>query len=95
MGRMDYFNNRVFINCPFDAEYHPILNAIVLAIFDCGFIPRYALEEEDASQIRIEKIYSIITSWGHGVAGSNSASPNHITPFFSGVRVFYMLKKIE
>ena len=30
----------VFINCPFDNKYRPILRAIVFAIYDSGFIPR-------------------------------------------------------
>jgi len=99
MGRMDDFNNSVFINCPFDAEYHPILNAIVFAIFDCGFIPRCALEEEDASQIRIEKIYSIIANCKYGIhdisrveIDSNTGLPRFNMPlelgFFLGAKKF-------
>ena len=36
----------MFINCPFDAVYEPLFDAIVFAVYDCGFIARCALEEE-------------------------------------------------
>jgi len=66
MQKSDY-NDNVFINCPFDPDYKPLFDAIVFAVFDCGFIARCALEEEDASQIRIEKIYKIISQCRYGI----------------------------
>ena len=54
------YNENVFINCPFDASYKPLLDAIVFAVFDCGFVARCALEEDDGSQIRVQKIFDII-----------------------------------
>lgn len=54
------YENSVFINCPFDSDYRPLLEAVVFAVYDCGFFPRCALEEEDSSQVRIEKITSMI-----------------------------------
>lgn len=59
MTRLQYASN-VFINCPFDENYGPILDALVFAILDCGFIPRCAMEIIDSSQIRIDKIFNII-----------------------------------
>lgn len=55
------YDDNVFINCPFDAAYKPLLDAIVFAVFDCGFVARCALEEDDGSQIRVQKIFSIIS----------------------------------
>ena len=54
------YENSVFINCPFDSEYWPLFEAIVFAVYDCGFFPRCALEVDDSSQVRIEKITSMI-----------------------------------
>ena len=51
-----HYNDNVFINCPFDLAYKPLLDAIVFAVHDCGFVARCALEEGDASQVRIDKI---------------------------------------
>lgn len=61
------YKENVFINCPFDNKYKNKLNAIIFTIFDCGFYPRCALEEDDSSQIRIEKIYKIIESCQYGI----------------------------
>lgn len=54
------FANSVFINCPFDAEYWSIFEAIVFGILDCGFVPRCALEEADSGAFRLSKIQEII-----------------------------------
>ena len=40
---------------------------MVFAVYDCGFIARCALEEEDASQVRIDKIYDIIEDCRYGI----------------------------
>jgi hypothetical protein len=54
------YDNSVFINCPYDSAYRPLFEAVVFAVYDCGFYPRSALEVEDSSQVRIEKINTII-----------------------------------
>jgi hypothetical protein len=54
------YENSVFINCPFDPDYWPLLEAIAFAVYDCGFYPRCALEVEDSSQVRIEKVTALI-----------------------------------
>lgn len=57
----------MFVNCPFDEEYEPIRNAIVFSIFDCGFQPRSALEDNDAGEVRVEKIQRIIAACKFGI----------------------------
>ena len=59
--------NSVFINCPFDAEYLPIFRSIVFTVAACGFRPRCTLEHDDASQVRIEKIYHLIEQSALGI----------------------------
>ena len=54
------YENSVFINCPFDSEYRPLFEALIFCTYDCGFYPRCALEVDDGSQVRIEKITNII-----------------------------------
>src|SRR5436190_3282167 len=61
------FEYGVFINCPFDAAYRPLFEAIVFAVQDCGYIARCSLEVTDASQVRIERIAGIIASCRFGV----------------------------
>ena len=62
-----HYNDNVFINCPFDSTYKHLFDAMVFTIHDCGFIPRCALEEDDASEVRIDKIYNIIADCRYGI----------------------------
>jgi hypothetical protein len=55
------YNESVFLNCPFDKAYKPLFDAIVFAVFDCLFVARCALEEDDGSEIRVQKIFKIIS----------------------------------
>ncbi|MEM7767026.1 MAG: hypothetical protein AAF253_06010 [Pseudomonadota bacterium] len=50
----------VSINCPFSEDYTPFFRAITLAVADCGFKPRCALEDIDSGEIRLDKIMRII-----------------------------------
>lgn len=61
------YSNNVFINCPFDNTYIDLRNALVFTIFDCGFIPRCALEEEDGGNVRIDKIRQLIKNSKFGI----------------------------
>jgi len=63
----DEFDSRVFINCPLDAQYKPIFEAIVFAVLDCGLDPSCALEIDDASEVRIDKIFNIIAECKYGI----------------------------
>ncbi|HUF12994.1 MAG TPA: hypothetical protein VMN78_07845 [Longimicrobiales bacterium] len=60
-------NLDVFINCPFDDDYRPIMQAVVFAVHDCGFVARSALETSDGSQVRIDKIYDLIRDCRFGI----------------------------
>ena len=62
-----HYNDNIFLNCPFDPAYKELFDAMVFAVHDCGFISRCALEEEDASQVRIDKIYNIIADCRYGI----------------------------
>ena len=57
----------VFINCPFDRAYKPLFEALVFVIVRCGFRARCALEIDDASQVRIDKIFRIIEECRFGL----------------------------
>ena len=66
MAKLSY-DDQVFINCPFDGEYRPMFEALVFAVHDCGFVARCALELEDGSQVRIDKIEQIIKACRLGI----------------------------
>lgn len=54
------FNESVFINCPFDEEFEPILQAILFCVIYLGFQPRIATESNDSSAVRLDKIRTLI-----------------------------------
>lgn len=61
------FHKSVFLNVPFDRPYKRLFEAAVFAIYDCGFIARSALEDEDSSIPRVEKIYKLIQESKYGI----------------------------
>lgn len=54
------FHKNVFINCPFDDDYRPLLRPLLFTIAYLGFKPRIALEEFDSGTPRIQKILGLI-----------------------------------
>ncbi len=78
MARSDYTKG-VFLNCPFDNEYAPLFQAITFAVFDCGFRPRCALEVDDASEVRFEKIARIIAECKFGIHDVCRTQPDALT----------------
>lgn len=57
----------VFINCPFDNDYRALLRTLVFTIRVSGFIPRCALEADNAVEIRVLKILRIINECAFGI----------------------------
>jgi hypothetical protein len=53
-------NKQVFINCPFSKDYSQFMRAIIFAVKYCGFEPRSALETDDNSKNRFDKICELI-----------------------------------
>lgn len=66
MKTIDY-EGSVFINCPFDDAYKPILRAIIFTVMRCGFIPRSALEKDNGLQNRLDKIQEVIAGCQYGI----------------------------
>jgi hypothetical protein len=61
------FDDSVFLNVPFDQRYQKIFDALVFAVRDCGFVARCALESEDSSVVRVQKIFDLIRECRHGI----------------------------
>jgi hypothetical protein len=66
----------VFINCPFDRGYQIFFNAIVFVVIRSGFHPRCALETDDASENRFEKICAIIGKCRYGIHDISRTEPD-------------------
>ena len=56
------FDKNVFINCPFDARYAPILQGILFCLIRFGLNPRIATERSDSGESRIDKILELVES---------------------------------
>lgn len=59
-SQVSTFENSVFINCPFDPEFEPLLRSILFTIVSFNFYPKIASERSDSAEQRIEKISSFI-----------------------------------
>ncbi|MEJ7821511.1 MAG: hypothetical protein WKF85_04275 [Chitinophagaceae bacterium] len=57
----------VFINCPFDKEYQKILNALIYCVYRCGFCPITASIEDNALDLRLNKIFECINQSKYGI----------------------------
>jgi len=60
MNLNNNFSKNVFINCPFDDKFIPLLRSILFTIIYLGFNPRIALERFDSGEARINKIIDLI-----------------------------------
>lgn len=56
------FEKSVFINCPFDEDYDPILQAILFCVLYLGFSPRISRERTNSAEVRVDNIRSLIES---------------------------------
>ncbi|MBL4694664.1 hypothetical protein JKY72_04820 [Candidatus Gracilibacteria bacterium] len=63
----DNFSTSVFINCPYDPEYLPLMRALIFVIVYCGFTPRLAAERTDSGETRFDKIMELIEACQYSI----------------------------
>jgi hypothetical protein len=80
-----HYDDNVFVNCPFDKNYEPILYSIIFAVHDCGYSARTALDSDDGSEVRITKIQELIRLCRYGIHDISriEVSPNSGLPRFN------------
>lgn len=61
------FEKNVFVNCPFDPQYLPLLRSLLFTIIYLRLKPRIALEAMDAGQARLDKIVGLIADSKFGI----------------------------
>jgi len=54
------FETNVFINCPFDEKYFPLLLPLLFTVIYLRLKPRIALEAIDSGELRLTKIVELI-----------------------------------
>lgn len=89
------FDNRVFINCPFDSVYTEIFRASIYTIIACGFRPVSALENNDGGT-RLDKLLRLIKSCKYSIhdismveLDKDSNLPRFNMPFEMGIDIGY------
>lgn len=61
------FEQNVFVNCPFDEAYYPLLRPLLFTVIFLGLKPRIALEATDSGETRLEKILGLIRESKYGI----------------------------
>lgn len=62
---MPYHKN-VFINCPFDADYHPFLKSLIFTVLYLDFVPRLS-QTRSSARNRVEQIMELIDQSMYGI----------------------------
>ena len=60
------FERSVFINCPFDDDYAPLLQAISFCVVYLGFFPRLAPENADNAAARLDRSAELVRQSKYG-----------------------------
>jgi hypothetical protein len=76
------FNRAVFVNCPFDAEYAPLLEAALFCLVYFGFSPRLANERIEAGENRLDKIVGMIRRSKFSIHDLSRCKAKESTEFF-------------
>lgn len=77
MIKSEYLES-VFLNVPFDDPYKRIFHALIFAVYDCGLVARCALEENNGLNVRIDKIYKIISQCKYGIHDISRTEPDKV-----------------
>lgn len=75
------FERSVFINCPFDTEFAPLLQAIAFCVADLGLFPRLAPENADNASNRLSRITALIQQSRFGIHDLSRCKSTTINEF--------------
>ncbi len=57
----------MFVNCPFDDDFSPILQAISFCVTLLGYVPRLAPENADNAEGRLDRIIDLVRTSKYGI----------------------------
>lgn len=78
----DPFDRCVFLNCPFDDDYVPILQSILFCIVYLGLVPRIATERSDSAENRLSKIVELISSSRYSIHDVSRSQAQRVGEFY-------------
>jgi hypothetical protein len=76
------FKDNVFINCPFDDDYLPLLRPLLFCVIDLGLTPRIALERLDSGRPRFDKIVTLIRQSKYAIHDLSRIQSSKVGEFF-------------
>jgi hypothetical protein len=76
------FGKNVFVNCPFDRDYFPLLRPLLFTILYLGLSPRIALETVDSGESRLDKIVRLIRESRYSVHDLSRLKAEHAGEFY-------------
>jgi hypothetical protein len=76
------FSRSVFVNCPFDPDYLPLLRPLLFTIIYLGFLPRIASERSDSVEYRIQKISELIEQCQYSVHDLSRLRASRVGEFY-------------
>jgi hypothetical protein len=72
------FERSVFVNCPFDEAFAPLLQAIAFCITDLDLCPRIAPENANNAANRLDRIIALIRGSKYGIHDLSRCKSNAI-----------------
>jgi len=76
------FERSVFINCPFDSDFAPLLQAIAFCVADLGFAPRLAPENADNGVSRLQRIEELVRGSQYGIHDLSRCKSDGASEFY-------------
>lgn len=76
------YDLNVFVNCPFDAEYSPLLKTLLFVLVSFDLNPRLALERSDSGEVRLEKIKELIEASKYGIHDLSRSRAKKVGEYF-------------
>lgn len=79
---MPPFERSVFLNCPFDEDFAPVLQAIAFCIVYLGFFPRLAPENTDNAVSRLDRIVELVRGSKYGIHDLSRVKSTEVDQYF-------------
>ena len=76
------FEKNIFINCPFDDDYFPLLKPLLYTVKKIGFKPRITLERNDSGEVRLHKIKELLEASKYSIHDLSRAKAKKVGEYF-------------
>jgi hypothetical protein len=76
------FESNVFVNCPIDEDFYPLLRPLLFTIIYAGMNPRIALERMDSGEPRVSKIAGLLSESKYAIHDLSRIEANRAGELF-------------